>query len=129
MSIRNQFNKLIARPAEPISDRERWRRAVVRDGNNDWSGQAIDRNAGSGASPSSPVRAANPSRAPTERGRPERPAKPDGEVTIQVRLDAKTFAALLQADDRSLEGTVRRLIKLEAHRRRHAPKPPGSKQR
>jgi hypothetical protein len=45
--IRDQLNKLTGRddPA-PISEAERWRRHVVRDGNLDYSGKPIDRNAG-----------------------------------------------------------------------------------
>jgi hypothetical protein len=46
MSILDRFNKLIGKEPEPISDREKWRRAMVRDGNLDWQGLPIDRNAG-----------------------------------------------------------------------------------
>jgi hypothetical protein len=45
--FKDQFNKLTGRddPA-PISEAERWRRHIVRDGNLDWQGKPIDRNAG-----------------------------------------------------------------------------------
>lgn len=46
MSILERFNKLIGKEPEPLSDREKWRRAMVRSGNLDWQGLPIDRNAG-----------------------------------------------------------------------------------
>lgn len=46
MGIKERFNKLIGKEPQPISDREKWRRAVVRTGNLDWQGLPIDRNAG-----------------------------------------------------------------------------------
>lgn len=46
MGLKEQFNKLIGKQPEAISDRERWRRAVVRTGNLDHSGKPIDRAAG-----------------------------------------------------------------------------------
>jgi hypothetical protein len=46
MGIKERFNKLIGREPAPISDREKWRRTVVRNGNLDWQGKPIDRNAG-----------------------------------------------------------------------------------
>jgi hypothetical protein len=46
MSIRDRFNKLIRKEPEPISDYENFRRWAVRDGNLDWQGLPIDRNAG-----------------------------------------------------------------------------------
>jgi hypothetical protein len=45
MGILDRFQKLVGK-VEPISDREKWRRAVVRNGNLDWRGQPIDQNAG-----------------------------------------------------------------------------------
>ena len=45
MGLRERFNKLLGKEP-PISERERWRRAVVRNGNLDYSGKPIDRNAG-----------------------------------------------------------------------------------
>jgi hypothetical protein len=45
MGLRERFSKLIGKEPEPISERERWRRAVIRNGNLDYSGKPIDRNA------------------------------------------------------------------------------------
>ena len=42
MGLRERFNKLIGKEPEPISERERWRRAVIRNGNLDYSGKPID---------------------------------------------------------------------------------------
>ena len=46
MGLRERFSKLIGKEPEPISERERWRRAVIRNGNLDYTGKPIDRNAG-----------------------------------------------------------------------------------
>jgi hypothetical protein len=46
MGLRERFGKLIGKEPEPISERERWRCAVIRNGNLDYSGKPIDRNAG-----------------------------------------------------------------------------------
>lgn len=44
--IRETFNKLVGKESATISQREAYRRAVVRTGNLDWEGKPIDRNAG-----------------------------------------------------------------------------------
>ena len=46
MGLKERFNKLIGKEPAPISERERWRCAVVRVGNLDHSGKPIDRHAG-----------------------------------------------------------------------------------
>jgi hypothetical protein len=45
MGLKERFNKLIGKEP-PISERERWRRSVLRSGNLDYSGKPIDRAAG-----------------------------------------------------------------------------------
>jgi hypothetical protein len=42
----DRFNKFIGKVPEELSSAEKWRRAVVRNGNLDWQGLPIDRNAG-----------------------------------------------------------------------------------
>ena len=46
MGLKERFNKLIGKELAPISERERWRCAVVRVCNLDHSGKPIDRHAG-----------------------------------------------------------------------------------
>lgn len=46
MALKDKFNQLIGKPPAPISQEEAFRRAVVRDGNKDYAGRRIDRNAG-----------------------------------------------------------------------------------
>jgi hypothetical protein len=46
MGLKESFNKLIGKEPAPISPREAWRRAVVRNGNLDHPGKPIDHNAG-----------------------------------------------------------------------------------
>ena len=45
MGLKERFNKLIGKEPAPISQREAWRRAVVRNGNLDHSAKPIDHNA------------------------------------------------------------------------------------
>jgi hypothetical protein len=46
MGLKERFNKLIGKEPGPISQREAWRRAVVRNGNLDCQVLPIDRHAG-----------------------------------------------------------------------------------
>jgi hypothetical protein len=46
MGLKERLNKLLGKEPEAISPREAWRRAVVRNGNLDYSGQPIDRDVG-----------------------------------------------------------------------------------
>jgi hypothetical protein len=46
MNLKGRFNRLLGKEPDAISPHEAWRRAVVRNGDLDWEGKPIDRNAG-----------------------------------------------------------------------------------